>query len=131
MVRTFEAQLLVTPAGKPVTVAPVAPVVAYVMLVMAVLIQRNCALVPAADVSVSEAPEYTRLSALPLCCIENVPTKAGINDAVLMVNFVASNDDILEPCAMRQVYGVHELKPAGLPVKKMVVGLAELELMPI
>ena len=103
MVRTFEAQLLVTPAGKPVTVAPVAPVVAYVMLVMAVLIQRNCALVPAADVSVSEAPEYTRLSALPLCCIENVPTKAGINDAVLMVNFVASNDDILEPCAMRQV----------------------------
>jgi len=46
------AQLPVTPAGNPLKVAPVAPVVEYVMLVMAVLIQTVCALVPAADVKV-------------------------------------------------------------------------------
>ena len=42
-----------TPAGKPVNVAPVAPVVAYVILVMGVLIVTVCALVPAADVKVT------------------------------------------------------------------------------
>jgi hypothetical protein len=41
----------VTPAGKPVTVALVAPVVPYVMLVIAVLIQTVCELVPDADVN--------------------------------------------------------------------------------
>ena len=46
------AQLPVTPAGSPLKVAPVAPVVEYVMLVIAVLIQTVCALVPAAEVSV-------------------------------------------------------------------------------
>ena len=103
MVRTFEAQLLVTPAGRPVTVAPVAPVVAYVIFVIAVLIQRSCASVPAAEVRFSVAPLYTRLRLFPFCCIEKVPTKAGVNALVLMVNFVASNDDILEPCEMRHV----------------------------
>ena len=39
IVNTFAAQLPVTPAGRPDTVAPVAPVVARVMLVIAVLIQ--------------------------------------------------------------------------------------------
>ena len=39
MVTTFAAQEPVTPAGKPVTVAPVAPVVANVMLVNGELIQ--------------------------------------------------------------------------------------------
>ena len=42
----------VTPAGKPLKVAPVALVVEYVMLVIAVLIHTVCALVPAADVKV-------------------------------------------------------------------------------
>ncbi len=39
MVTTFAAQDPVTPAGKPVTVAPVAPVVAKVILVNGALIQ--------------------------------------------------------------------------------------------
>ncbi len=49
MVTTFAAQEPVTPAGKPVTVAPVAPVVAKVMLVKAELIQ-TVRLMPAATV---------------------------------------------------------------------------------
>ena len=52
MVTTLEAQLPVTPAGKPLTVAPVAPVVEYVIFVIAVFIHLVCALVPAADVRV-------------------------------------------------------------------------------
>ena len=52
MVTTLAAQLPVTPAGKPLKVAPVAPVVEYVIFVIAVLIQTVCALVPAADVKV-------------------------------------------------------------------------------
>jgi hypothetical protein len=40
----------VTPAGKPVTVAPVAPVVAYVIFVIPVLIQTVWASVPTGDV---------------------------------------------------------------------------------
>jgi hypothetical protein len=42
----------VTPAGNPLKVAPVAPVVAYVILVTGVLIHTVCALVPAAEVNV-------------------------------------------------------------------------------
>ena len=52
MVTTLAAQFPVTPAGKPLKVAPVAPVVEYVILVMAVLIHLVWLLVPAADVSV-------------------------------------------------------------------------------
>ncbi len=50
MVNTFADQEPVTPAGNPVTVAPVAPVVAYVTLVSAVLIQSVWLFVPVADV---------------------------------------------------------------------------------
>ena len=53
IVTTLAAHTPVTPAGRPVTVAPVAPVVEYVILVIAVLIHRVCAMVPAADVSVT------------------------------------------------------------------------------
>ena len=52
MVTTFAAHVPVTPVGNPVTVAPVARTVLYVMLVMAVLIHLVCALVPAAEVNV-------------------------------------------------------------------------------
>ncbi len=52
IVATFVVQDPVTPAGKPEKVAPVAPVVAYVMLVTAVLMHFVCASVPAADVLV-------------------------------------------------------------------------------
>ena len=52
IVTTFAAQLPVTPAGNPLKVAPVAPVVEYVILVMAEVRQIVCAFVPAADVSV-------------------------------------------------------------------------------
>jgi hypothetical protein len=49
IVKVFEFQLPVTPVGRPVTVAPVAEVVAYVMFVSPVLIQRVWASVPAAE----------------------------------------------------------------------------------
>ncbi len=42
MVTVLEAHEPVTPVGNPVTVAPVAPVVAYVVVVMAVLIHFVC-----------------------------------------------------------------------------------------
>jgi hypothetical protein len=47
MVKVFALQFPDTPAGRPDTVAPVAVVVAYVMFVSAVLIQRVWASVPA------------------------------------------------------------------------------------
>ena len=53
IVTTLPAHTPVTPAGKPVTVAPVAPVVEYVILVNGVLIHIVCASVPAADVLVT------------------------------------------------------------------------------
>ena len=52
MVTTSAAQLPVTPVGNPVIVAPVAPVVAYVIFVMPVLIHRVCASVPIAELRV-------------------------------------------------------------------------------
>jgi hypothetical protein len=52
IVTTLAAQLPVTPAGKPLTVAPVAPVVEYVIFVIAVLIHTVCAMVPPAEVNV-------------------------------------------------------------------------------
>jgi hypothetical protein len=52
MVTTFAAQAPVTPVGKPVIVAPVAFVVAYVIVVIGVLIQTVCVVVVAADVNV-------------------------------------------------------------------------------
>ena len=51
IVTTLAAHEPFTPAGKPVTVAPVAPVVEYVIFVIAVFIQTVCASVPTADVS--------------------------------------------------------------------------------
>jgi hypothetical protein len=49
IVTTFADQFPVKPVGRPVTVAPVAVVVAYVILVSAVLIQSVCASVPTAE----------------------------------------------------------------------------------
>ena len=49
MVTTFPAQFPVTPAGNPLKVAPVAPVVLYVILVMAIFMQTVCASVPTAE----------------------------------------------------------------------------------
>ena len=53
IVTTLADHTPVTPAGKPVTVAPVATAVEYVIGVIAVLIHTVCALVPAADVNVA------------------------------------------------------------------------------
>ena len=53
MVTTFAAQFPVTPVGNPLNVAPVAPVVEYVILVMAGLTQTVCAVVLAAEVLVT------------------------------------------------------------------------------
>ena len=52
IVTTFEAQLPVTPAGNPLNVAPVAPVVAYVMALIDEVIQIAWLFVPAAEVSI-------------------------------------------------------------------------------
>ena len=52
IVTTFPAQDPVTPAGSPVTVAPVAPVVLYEIFVIAVPIHLVWLLVPGAEFSV-------------------------------------------------------------------------------
>ena len=49
IVKTSDDQLPVTPAGKPVTVPPVAPVVAYVMSVIELLTHTVWASVPTAE----------------------------------------------------------------------------------
>ena len=51
IVTTLPAQLPVTPGGRPAKVAPVAPVVAYLIVVAAVFTQTVCASVPAAELS--------------------------------------------------------------------------------
>jgi hypothetical protein len=51
MVTTLDAQVPVTPAGKPLNVAPVATVVLYVILVIGEFWQTVCALVPGAELS--------------------------------------------------------------------------------
>ena len=75
IVKTFAAQAALTPAGRPVAAPmPVAPVVAYVMFVIAVLIHFVCASVPAADervavllgVTVTMAVALLKLVQLPL-----------------------------------------------------------------
>ena len=52
IVTTFPAHEPVTPAGRPVIVAPVAPVVAYVIGAIGVFIQTICASVPSAELRV-------------------------------------------------------------------------------
>ena len=52
IVITLDAQLPITPVGKPVTLAPVAPVVEYVIFVIAVLIHIVWLFVPTAEVNV-------------------------------------------------------------------------------
>ena len=51
IVTTLANQVPVTPVGRPENVAPEAPVVAYVMFVMGVLIQRVWLFVPTPEVS--------------------------------------------------------------------------------
>ena len=72
IVTTLADQAPVTPAGSPVTVAPVAPVVEYVILVIAVLIHNVCAMVPAADVSVTVLFGVTVIEPVTVCP-EQVP----------------------------------------------------------
>jgi hypothetical protein len=52
MVMTPPKKLLIKPVGKPVTVASVAPMVLYVISVMAVPTQTICSSVPDAEVRV-------------------------------------------------------------------------------
>ena len=52
IVATFANQLPLTPAGSPLKLAPIAPVVAYVMLVIAALTHTLCAFVNAAELNV-------------------------------------------------------------------------------
>jgi hypothetical protein len=53
IVTTFAAQTPDTPAGNPVTVAPVAPVVANVIFVINVLIHKVWLFVPAPELNVT------------------------------------------------------------------------------
>ena len=65
IVIVFAAQLPVTPAGKPVIVAPVAPVVAYVTVVIGVFIQSVWLSVPGAEVRVIVLFGVTVIVTLP------------------------------------------------------------------
>ncbi len=52
MVTVLDDQLPLTPAGSPLKLAPVAPVVVYVILAIGILMLAVCALVPAAELRV-------------------------------------------------------------------------------
>ena len=72
IVTTLADHAPVTPAGRPVTVAPVAPVVEYVILVIAVLIHTVCALVPAAELRLTVLFAVTVIEPVTVCP-EQVP----------------------------------------------------------
>ena len=59
MVTTPALYTPVTPAGNPVTVAPVAPLTVYVMLVMDTFLQTDCALEPATELRTRFAAAVT------------------------------------------------------------------------
>ena len=78
IVTTLADQLPVTPAGRPVTVAPVAPVVEYVILVIAVLVHKVCAVVPAADVNVTVLFAVTVIEPVTVCPEQVPPVKVTV-----------------------------------------------------
>ena len=78
MVATLAAQLPVTPAGNPLKVAPVAPVVAYVMVVIGVLIQTVCALVPAAEVKVTVLFAVTVILPVTVSTVQGPPVNVTV-----------------------------------------------------
>ena len=61
MVTTLPDHVPVTPVGRLLTVAPVAPVVAYVIGAIGVLMHTVCAFVPAAEVSVTVLLGFTAM----------------------------------------------------------------------
>ena len=73
IVTTLASQEPVTSAGKPLKLAPVAPVVAYVILVIGVLMQTVCASVPDADVSVPELFAVILTVTVPQVVVLHVP----------------------------------------------------------
>jgi hypothetical protein len=78
MVTALEAQTPATPAGRPVTVAPVAAVVAYVILVMADPWHVDWLLVPDAELSVM--PQLTG-AADPHVMLPSTKLQFGITSA--------------------------------------------------
>ena len=93
MVTTLADQLPVTPDGNPLNVAPVAPVVEYVICVIAVLIQVVCVLVPAAELNV------TVLLAVTVIAIEldvaGDPVKHGVALLVITTFTTSPLDKVL------------------------------------
>lgn len=77
MVITLADQLPVIPSGRLVMVAPVAPVVAYVILVIAVLIHTFCAFVPTAEVREMVLTGAT-LIVPPAVTVPHPPVKATV-----------------------------------------------------
>jgi hypothetical protein len=73
IVATLEAQVPVTPVGNPEKVAPVAPVVAYVILAIAVLMHTVCASVPTAELRVTVFKGFTITLAVTGVPVQVVP----------------------------------------------------------
>ena len=86
IVTTEAFQFPVTPAGNPLNVAPVAPVVEYVMLVMAVLIHFVWLSVPAAEVSVMVLSGLTVI--VPLLVMVPHPPVSVIVKGKLLIRLV-------------------------------------------
>ena len=78
MVTTFPAHVPVTPVGRLLTVAPVAPVVAYVIGAIGVLMHTVCASVPAPEVLDIVLLAFTAM--VPVAVM--VPHPAGQGDRV-------------------------------------------------
>ena len=73
MVTVLADQLPLTPAGSPLKLAPVAPVVAYVISIIEVLILAVCALVAAAELNVMVLFGFTTTVALAVVAEVHTP----------------------------------------------------------
>src|SRR5689334_17235093 len=124
MVTTPDAQLPVTPAGNPENVAPVAPVVAYVILVMAVLIHTVCVLVPAVEVKLAVVSGFTVTVAVMGISAQVVPPL--VYDGVI-VNVTVTGAAVV----LVSVPLILPVPLAAIPVTEAVLSLVQLYTVPV
>ena len=107
----------VTPTGNPLKVAPVAPVVAYVILVIGVLIQTVCDVVAGAEVSVMVLVGFT----VTVAVIEGPkqpPASTGV-----MVNVTITGDAVV----LVKVPLIFPVPLAAIPVTATVLSRVQLK----
>ena len=116
MVTTFAAQAPETPAGNPLKVAPEAPMVVQVMLVIAVLLHLVCALVPAAELKL--------ILEFGMTVIEPVTFK-GLQELVKVMVQLKVPVFVGVPLIVATLDAHPTVKPEGNPLKLIPVEFAE------